>query len=1260
MDAQTDGKLVVEEGFSPGREFELTQPQIVIGRDEANDLTIPAPSISRRHALIVRQGNRYFIEDLNSGNGTFVNGQRLEQRHPLLPGDKIGLGRSVILRFIPPPALASATILEADLFPAGEPERTMLLDQEPPSPPEPPQLWISFTGRAPQPYPLTGQSLTLGRADHNDIVVASPLVSSSHARLERVAGGYRLVVLSQASNPVLHKGQPLTGPHRLQDGDELRIGQASTEWQVTLTYKESVVEASPKPDPESVSNLRKAEGADPATALPMEPPAAGPDAYTMLAQDLEVPPAARPDAYTMLAQDLDLPRTTTPPQFSVQIAGQPPQTITLSRQRVTIGRAEDNDIIVASPIVSRHHAYLERIDGGFRLVPLPDTSNPVLFEGRPLDKPRRLQHEDKLRIGGMDPGSLVTLTYVSPQEAPAAVAAQSVNFGQKTALTIGRDPDNDIVVDNPIVSRYHAQIERVGQRYRLTDLRSANGTFVNDQSIEGDVWLQPDDQVRIGPYRFVMGKNALAQYDESAGLRVEAVGLNKWVRKDLNILQDISLVFQPREFIVVVGQSGGGKTTLLDSIAGYRPASHGQVRVNDISVYKNFDAIRNDIGYVPQKDIIHMELTVYEALNYAAQLRMPPDTTSEERHQRILQVLEDLDLVHRKDTQIVQLSGGQQKRVSIGVELLTKPGLFFLDEPTSGLDPGTETALMQLMRRLADQGRTIVLITHATKNVMLADKVVFLARGGYLAWFGPPDEALEYFDQYRSVRDRRAREIEFDEIYAILDDQSKGSPQDWAERYRNHPAYRKVIEEPLRPAGRPSGTPAQPGVDGQAEPAAARPKRRQVSSLRQFLILSRRNIKILARDRFSLGLMLAAAPLVSLLQVVLAGVLGRNPFDFTTGQMPVVLIILFLPTIYAVMVGGLAQMREIVKEQDIYKRERLVNLRIIPYIMSKIWVAALLALYQTACYVLVHNLAFDMPGGLLEIGLMYVSLALATMAGMMLGLFSSALAPNANSAPLIVILLMVPHIVLGGALVPLPGPVTAPIATRWAFQAMMAISGPGSDVAADACWALPPEQRESLDLEFKNQNCNCMGVNAQHAESCNFPGLGEFYTAAIDEPPPQEPPGNLPPDPVEPARPELPPEPVEPADQSDQVAQAQYLEDVRAWRTEVDEIQAGYEVELDEYRANGEIYRAAVEAYQESLAQYQVEYSTWLGEQQSAIVPAEGMIRQFQRDFGWTFVNKEDSSAYWRTLTTTWLAQSIIIGVLLLAILVIQKRKDIT
>jgi ABC-type Mn2+/Zn2+ transport system ATPase subunit len=298
---------------------------------------------------------------------------------------------------------------------------------------------------------------------------------------------------------------------------------------------------------------------------------------------------------------------------------------------------------------------------------------------------------------------MVTMAYLSPSQAASRISA--VQFGEKERLTFGRDENNDIVLENPNISRFHAQVTRVGRRYYVSDLRSANGTFVNDKRVEGNVWLNPRDTVRLGSYKFILGTDEFSLHDETAGLRVEASHLCKWVRKNLNLLQDISLVFQPREFIVIVGQSGGGKSTLLDAIAGYRPATLGKVLVNGTDVYRNFDAVRNEIGYVPQKDIIHMELTVYQALDFAAQLRMPKDTSKAERHQRILDVLTELDLAHRKDVQISGLSGGQQKRVSIGVELLTRPGLFFLDEPTSGLDPGTETAFMHPCHQECHAGR---------------------------------------------------------------------------------------------------------------------------------------------------------------------------------------------------------------------------------------------------------------------------------------------------------------------------------------------------------------------------------------------------------------------------------------------------------------------------------------------------------------------------------------------------------------------------
>jgi ABC transport system ATP-binding/permease protein len=1065
------------------------------------------------------------------------------------------------------------------------------------------KLILSDGTTSSQEFELTRHEVIVGRDPNVDLTIPSLSVSRRHAKFTRDGDGYSLEDLG-SSNGTFLNDERLAERRALKSGDRIRLGQA-----IILTYV-------------APADLKA----------------------TVVSQSPGVPANA---LQTQLEQSINLEELeAAPPKLLVSIAGGSSQTYNLTRPVMTIGRVDGNDIVIPSPIVSGQHARLERVNGGYQLVVVPQAKNPVFVEGQPLEGSHLLKHGEIMRVGSLDPGMMVTLTYQSPGEVPSQ-PAQGIVFGEKNLIQIGRDADNDVVLASPTVSRYHAQVEMVGQRFRIRDLRSSNGTFVNDERIEKETWLKADDTIRIGQSRFVVGADQLAQFDESGGLRVEAVHLNKWVRKDLNILKDISLVFKPREFIVVVGQSGGGKSTLLDAIAGYRPATQGNVFVNNTDIYRHFDSIRNDIGYVPQKDIIHMELTVYQALDYAAQLRMPADTTSEERHKRVMEVLENLDLVHRKEVQISGLSGGQQKRVSIGVELLTKPGLFFLDEPTSGLDPGTETALMQLMRRLADQGRTIVLITHATKNVMLADKVVFLARGGYLAWFGPPEEALEYFDAFRPERTRRAGAMEFDEIYAVLDDAGQGTPEDWANRYREHPAFRRYILEPLD--GKMSGATVPVREPEQAARVVERPRTQQVSALRQFLILSGRNIKILTRDRFGLALMLATAPIVSMLDVILSVLLGRDPLDFNTGLMANVMITLFLLTVYGVMVGGISQMREIVKEGEVYKRERLVNLKILPYVLSKVWVAGLLALYQAAAYTVVHFLAFEVPGGVSEFVQIYITLVLATLAGMMLGLFASALAPNSNSAPLLVIILMLPQIVLGGALIPLPNFVSAPTSTRWAFEALMSISGAGSDVAADVCWALPPDVRASMTEDDKlNYGCRCMGLNMLNEESCNYPGLGQFYNPAIAEPPPDPPPpfGDPPPEPV------LPERPLEPGDQSDSVAMADFFAALQVWEGQASQVQADYKRQIEAYQAQSEVYKSEVITYQTELASWQIA-------QASAVTPAESVVDQFYKNFPWIYVDKEDSVTYWAKITKTWLVQSVIILVLFVAILFLQKRKDV-
>jgi len=1102
-------------------------------------------------------------------------------------------------------------------------------------------------GRA---YDLDKPQVVIGRAPDAEVVISSQVVSRHHARIIFQSGQY-FIEDNRSANGTYLNGERLNTRQLLNSGDKIMLGE-----KICLEFQlpEPVT---PRKDTIALSDdtNRSEVPTEIGLARPKKPDQPGEMPATARASS-EQDRANYPDSSGAAAQGS--PGYTPehqPSQVIITVAGESPQTHLLISPQITIGREDDNGIAIHSQIISRHHARLEAIPGGYRLVILPGNTNETYVNGLLISGAVELEDNSLIRVGSAEAGQLVTIQFLQSTHADPQ-PARNIQLGPQAKLMLGRDPRNDIVLEAPPVSRFHAEVERVGQRYRIRDLNSVNGTYVNNQRIKDQVWARPQDTVRVGPYLFVLGEDVLAQIDQSGGLRVDAVQLQKWVRKDLNLLQEISLVLQPREFVVVVGQSGGGKTTLVDALAGYRPATQGQVYINDIQLYRHFDAVRDSIGYVPQRDIIHMELTVSESLDYAARLRMPPDTSAQERHTRIMQVLDDLDLTHRKDGQNGGLSGGQQKRVSIGVELLTKPGLFFLDEPTSGLDPGTETSLMQLMRRLADQGRTIVLITHATKNVMLADKVVFLARGGYLAWFGPPDEALSYFSQYQPERERRIGGMDFDQIYAILDDPSMGSPADWQTRFQQTTAYQRDIVDPLRARGhdidpQPEWVRRAAGVP--AEPVKRTPKFRPrpadpLRIIRQFAILSARNLRILSRDRISLFLMLAAAPLVGMLDFVLASGMEHNPYDYQYGDFSPIAISLFLFTIYGVLVGGLSQMREIVKEKAVYRRERLVNLQILPYVASKMWVAGLLALYQAFAYTLLHYLAFDMPGGALEFGLIYVTIVLATFAGMMIGLFASALAPNSNTVPLLVILLMIPQIVIGGALIPLPGAVTAITSTRWAFQSIIGITGVGADLAADPCWELPYDSRGQLSLEDKEAlGCLCLGINVLRQESCEFPGLGLFYTSAIDQPEPVKPADVGDP----PVKPDLPQPPQEPADQTDPVAMNAYLQALKAYQERTTALQAQYALDIEAYQARVNQYQQDLIAYQETLAEWQINRNESIGQ-------AEAMLGRFERLFGWAAVDKGSDEAFTKMILKTWAAQVVIIVILFGLILFLMKMKD--
>jgi hypothetical protein len=602
-----------------------------------------------------------------------------------------------------------------------------------------------------------------------------------------------------------------------------------------------------------------------------------------------------------------------------------------------------------------------------------------------------------------------------------------------------------------------------------------------------------------------------------------------------------------------------------------------------------------------------------------------------------MEVIEELGLKRQWENPITALSGGQRKRVSIGVELLTKPGLFFLDEPTSGLDPGTETEMMELLRDLADGGRTVFLITHATKNVMMCDQVVFLSKGGYLAFYGPPNEALEYFDSYRTEEERRYKaKIEFDDIYFILE--NRGRPEEWGQRYRKSPLRQKYIIQRLQSLKRQRRTPT---------PAPARPQRqrRRVSAFRQFLILSSRNLRIMTQDKVSLVLMLAVAPLIGAMDFMW----GRDLFKLDEGDAAQILTMFFMMGLIGILTGALSSVREIVKENDIYLRERTVVLHVVPYIMSKVWIGVILAAYQSAVFLLFKLVWVNPPlGGAEGYLVMYITLFLCTLSGYMLGLLISAASPNQQVALFLVVIVLVPQFLFAGALLPrdlIPGGdvISAATSTRWAFEGFVKISGIGDDVLEDPCWAEGLD-RDDWDQEDKDtRGCTCMGK--QMFDNCYFPGIQneDFYDeekrAELEKDEPVKPikPTTLPTY-TPPPTPKPPPKP-------------QSQEEQQAYEDKREKQQKNYQ---DKLKKQGEEYRKAAEAqgdeYSREMEEWGEEQADWKTAREKAVGGAEGYIDSILENYRPTLEGD---------IATSWMSLSIISVVVLVLAMVFQKRKDV-
>ncbi|MGC9347863.1 MAG: FHA domain-containing protein [Anaerolineae bacterium] len=753
-----------------------------------------------------------------------------------------------------------------------------------------------------------------------------------------------------------------------------------------------------------------------------------------------------------------------------------------------VGRALDNDIVLDFPTVSGHHLQLDVAPGEIQVTDLRST-NGTMLKGRriPPGTPHLWRPGETLRVGDLHGNSISMVLEGRAAPALRTYPLDMHKLAHLNQIVIGRDPASQITLAHPSVSRQHAEISRQDGGHAIRDLGSVNGTFVNGQRVGGWMPLRMGDVVQIGPYKMVYdGQAERLTTSVSLGHRLDAMGLGVQVSNGYMILQDISVTVQGSEFAALVGGSGAGKSTLLKAMNGFHPATHGRMLIDGEPLYPNLDTYRTLMGYVPQDDIIHKTLPVRSALWYSAKLRLP-DATRAEIDRRIADVLDMVDMKAHAEKPVRVLSGGQRKRVSIAAELLPEPELLFLDEPTSGLDPGLEKKMMYDLNRLADQGRTVVLVTHATANIEQCNHVAFLVRGN-LAYYGPPQEAISFF----GTRD-------FADIYLKLsEDVDPANTQNlpaelqpytqmvqsrlagngggtvstypagllWAEHYRRSSIYKQFVQDRQTNLG-VARQPSQPALP-------AKPNRTRDSALRQLFILARRQFDLIRHDVRTLFILLLMMPLIAFLFMMVSektafsgqsgvteaslkaqlmedlGIDSEDDLESSHVDQKAEYIPLQDASTLVTMLGlALTQAGtfgaayEIVKERSIFRREHAVNLKVGAYVLSKAFVLGAFAVVQVFSVLVILSLKLDMsfdpifdffPSGAVEL---FVTLLIAVVASIMFGLFISAVVPTQDVVLYVILVQLFTQIILSGTLFPLENnPASKLVVSYWTMDAM--------------------------------------------------------------------------------------------------------------------------------------------------------------------------------------------------------------------------------
>ncbi len=885
-------------------------------------------------------------------------------------------------------------------------------------------------------------SILVGR-DANDCDVSFdnsryPMVSRKHAELRWQGGKWSVADLGSSYGTYIN-GQKIDGTAGIAVGDRVQFGLDGPAVRIIWFEVESdadwEIDATPTP---------------PGFRQPTRP--ANSSVFTPEKLATEKPSAPSP----MTAARFEF------------IGGPARPDLTLTQPLIWIGRDPGCEIVfdASSTTVSRKHASIAN-DGRELTIADNNSFNGTLVNGQRISSPISLHHGDEVQFGLGGPvirlnspqriasdgpvqrkpvqnlvEPISSKTMVAQLDRKATSRADdsaepqllmTLGFDGKNTLTIGRGEGNDIRLDGLQISNRHARIQSSFSGVVIEDLNSTNGLFVNGSKATKQ-GINISDSVQIGTFLIRLEPSGtIGVYDTRSKTRIDVVSLTRDVKGrfgsgKVRLFNSVSLSIKPNEFIGLLGPSGAGKSTLMEALAGVRPATAGNVLINNHDLYRHLDSLKQSIGYVPQDDIIHRELTVYRTLYYVAKLRLSRDVSSAEISAMIDEVLDVTGLTDRRDVAVHKLSGGQRKRVSIAVELVTKPSVIFLDEPTSGLDPATEDKIMKLFRHIAESGRTVVMTTHAMENVRLFDKIVVLMRGR-LVFFGKPDEALKHLGA-----------ANFKELYEKLEDAVDGGTADksnssdseraddaatgWQRKFATTPQYREYIAEPQKELG--------------SLPKSGTGKRRRLGilgSIRQWSTLSRRYIEILLKDKLNLFILLAQAPIIALLTFF---VMNREfPRDF----------VYFVVALVAIWFGLSVAAREIIRERPVYKRERMFNLGILPYLASKLFVLGVIVMVQ--CFFLfvplkIFDLAglMSMPGEFFGVAQFWAMLLTASV-GVAIGLFVSAIVRTPEVAASIIPLILIPQILFSG-LVGVPNGINKAVGllmpSAWAFDTMKRFS----------------------------------------------------------------------------------------------------------------------------------------------------------------------------------------------------------------------------